>query len=413
MRILTLLLFLLAFSAKAMAHCDTLDGPVVQDAKRALEKRDVTPALKWVKKEAEPEIRAAFQTALSDRVSAREAADMKFFETLVRLHRAGEGAPFSGLKPAGSTDPAVARADRALESDSTDEMIARMTNDLSAGIKKRFDRAAELKKHKDESVEAGRAYVEAYVRYIHYVEHLHRAVSGGQAHGARKARPPGRVWSDEELIKLAYAKGGKYPSGFYRENPEGAIYYEDNRELLFTDSVDAARQRSDASAQASSEPTDFVESRENEKYFEFKRARPGGPFLLSRVHKAGYYEGCYPYNCSRDGEGETVGYLKFRPLSKERVKEAIEYLWYIKNLDFSGPKVLSSAVTETPEKYILRLEVLWFGKGDWGLNDTIALEEELFHIDKDTGLVRKYSKNLRSLRGEYNSPPLGPRPLRP
>ena len=86
----------------AFAHCDTLDGPVVLDAKAALEKGDVTPVLKWVKKDNEKEIRKVFSHTLAVRKlnpEARELADHYFFETLVRVHRAGEGAPFTGLKP--------------------------------------------------------------------------------------------------------------------------------------------------------------------------------------------------------------------------------------------------------------------------------------------------------------------------
>ena len=49
---------LVMWPAGARAHCDTMDGPVVKDAKAALEKGDVTPVLKWVAKDAEPEIRA-------------------------------------------------------------------------------------------------------------------------------------------------------------------------------------------------------------------------------------------------------------------------------------------------------------------------------------------------------------------
>lgn len=84
---------------KAFAHCDTLDGLVIQDARIALEKGDVTPALKWVKKDAEPEIRSAFDKALTERKSNKDTADMKLFETLASVHRAGEGASFTGLKP--------------------------------------------------------------------------------------------------------------------------------------------------------------------------------------------------------------------------------------------------------------------------------------------------------------------------
>jgi hypothetical protein len=46
---------------------------------------------------------------------AKEFADMYFFETLVRIHRAGEGEPYTGIKPAGrDLGPAVPAADKAI-----------------------------------------------------------------------------------------------------------------------------------------------------------------------------------------------------------------------------------------------------------------------------------------------------------
>ncbi len=95
----------------AFAYFDTIDGPVVIEAKAALKKGDVTPVLKWVKKTREDEIKAVFKKALAAKSKgpeAQEIADRYFFETLIRLHRAGEGAPFTGLKPAGKIDPSVA-----------------------------------------------------------------------------------------------------------------------------------------------------------------------------------------------------------------------------------------------------------------------------------------------------------------
>jgi hypothetical protein len=92
-------------SPRAFAHCDTMDGPVVLAAKTALDHKDVTPVLKWIKKNDEAEIKAAFAKTLAVRTKgpeARELADQFFFETFVRIHRAGEGAPFTGLKPAGT-----------------------------------------------------------------------------------------------------------------------------------------------------------------------------------------------------------------------------------------------------------------------------------------------------------------------
>ena len=100
----------------ALAHCDTLDGPVIQDARKAIEAKDITPVLKWVKPHDEKAVRAAFKKVLAGTAKGHDAAENLFFSTLVKIHRAGEGAPFSGLKPAGAVEPAVAEADKALVS---------------------------------------------------------------------------------------------------------------------------------------------------------------------------------------------------------------------------------------------------------------------------------------------------------
>jgi hypothetical protein len=187
-KILFLFLFVLAMMLVAdgryapfflpfvFVHCDTLDGPVVKTARAALEKGDVTPVLKWVKKEDEKEVADLFRKTLTARgqgKEARELADMYFLETLVRLHRAGEGEPYTGLKPAGMVEPAVLEADRALENGSAEKLVKLITEAASKGIRERFKRARETKKHGDESVEAGREFVEAYVQFTHYVERLH------------------------------------------------------------------------------------------------------------------------------------------------------------------------------------------------------------------------------------------------
>lgn len=180
-----LTLGVLGLTYKAFAHCDTMDGPVVKDAQVALEKGDVTPVLKWVKKDAEPEAREAFQTAMAERkkgAEAKETANKKFFETLIRIHRAGEGADFTGLKPAGSVEPIVAEADKAMERGSSAELMAKMSHYLTEGVTERFNRIVEARKHKDESVEAGREYVEAYVEYVHYVEGFHDMIVGKDGH---------------------------------------------------------------------------------------------------------------------------------------------------------------------------------------------------------------------------------------
>ena len=167
------------------AHCDTLDGPVVAAARKALNSGDVTPVLKWVATDDEQMIRAAFQKTLKVRklgTQAQDLADMYFFETLVRIHRAGEGAPYTGLKPGTAVDPAVALADKALESGSVDKLVNILSDAAAKGIRERFHRALKAKKHADESVAAGREFVESYVIFTHYVEGLHSKIKSASGH---------------------------------------------------------------------------------------------------------------------------------------------------------------------------------------------------------------------------------------
>jgi hypothetical protein len=163
------------------AHCDTLDGPVVIEARDALAKGEVYPLLKWVKADDEKEIREAFTKTLAVRKLSPEAqklADMYFFETLVRIHRTGEGAPYTGIKAAGAIEPVVAKADQALERGSVDALAKAIAAHTEEGIRERFNQAAKTRKHAGESVQKGREYVEAYVTYVHYVERIAQVVHG-------------------------------------------------------------------------------------------------------------------------------------------------------------------------------------------------------------------------------------------
>lgn len=191
---LQIALLLTVMSANAFAHCDTLDGPVVQTARMSLEKSDVTPLLKWVRADDEEEIRAAFRKTLivrAEGAEAKELADRYFFETLVRIHRAGEGAPYTGLRPGGAVDPAVALADKALETGSEAKLVDVLTKAMADGIRERFQHAEETRSHADDSVAAGRQFVEAYVGFTHYVEGLHALLKGGTDHHREDAKGDG------------------------------------------------------------------------------------------------------------------------------------------------------------------------------------------------------------------------------
>jgi hypothetical protein len=183
----------LGIPGMAGAHCDTMDGPVVVAARAALDKGEATPVLKWVKKEDEAEVRDAFKQALAVRTKGKEAkemADRCFFETVVRLHRAGEGEPYTGLKPAGTdSGPIVKAADQALESGSVKVLVKNLTDQIAAGVRERFQIAAEKQKRAEESVEAGRAYVTAYVEFMHYAEKLYHDALGHGPHQGPASGP--------------------------------------------------------------------------------------------------------------------------------------------------------------------------------------------------------------------------------
>jgi len=174
----------------SFAHCDTMDGPVVHAAQTALSRGDVTPVLKWIKPDDEAEVKRVFNLTLTVRAKgeeARQLADQYFFETLVRLHRAGEGAPYEGLKPSGEQEPIIVAADKALETGSADVLTRQVTDAVRAGITERFARALEARKTADQSVAAGREFVEAYVNYVHFVEHVFQTATASGEHEGHQA----------------------------------------------------------------------------------------------------------------------------------------------------------------------------------------------------------------------------------
>lgn len=194
----------LSWGAAAQAHCDTLDGPVVTDARKALDTGNVDAALGWVQKKDEAEIRRAFQQSVGVRnlgAPGRELADRYFFETLVRVHRAGEGAAYTGLKPAGEIEPAIAAADLSIKTGKLEPVARLVKQQAEHGLHTQFDAVAAKRKFNPNDVEAARAFVAAYVGYVHYVEGLYNAAvgaKGGHAdHGAPVAADAGAAKATE------------------------------------------------------------------------------------------------------------------------------------------------------------------------------------------------------------------------
>lgn len=178
-------LLMLFTTMPAFAHCDSYDGPVIKDAVQALETNNVDLVLKWITVEQEQEIISLFNKTYQLKNGDLEVyaiVEKHFFETLVRLHRETEGAPYTGLKQAGTTKPIIQMTDKALSEGSIDGFLVKLNAHIDKVIKEKYQKVAELDQVKNTSKEHGRAFVEAYVDYTHTVEALHDIMEHGGGH---------------------------------------------------------------------------------------------------------------------------------------------------------------------------------------------------------------------------------------
>lgn len=163
-------------------HCDSLDGPVVGAAREALRQADVDLVLPYVPAEGEPEVRQAFELALKVRAlgsEARDVADRWFFETTVRVHRAGEGAGFTGLKPAGlDVGPVIPAAERAIESGRSEPLAEALCDIVREQVKRRHARVLALRADAGDGVPNAREYVEAMLGLQVWAHGVYRQAVG-------------------------------------------------------------------------------------------------------------------------------------------------------------------------------------------------------------------------------------------
>jgi hypothetical protein len=182
---LILLITVSAFNT-TLAHCDSIEGPVVKASQKALETGNINYVLVWVGAEDEQEIKAIFDNVNKVRVlnaEAKELADMYFFETVVRVHRMGEGVGYTGLKPAGfQPEEGIEAADIAIAENSLEPIYAHLDETQNPKIKEYFDEVQSKKSYDLNDLKAGREYVESYVHFIHYIEAIFKGEDVNDTH---------------------------------------------------------------------------------------------------------------------------------------------------------------------------------------------------------------------------------------
>lgn len=183
---LLLFLFLLLLATDiTSAHCDSIEGPVVKASQKALETGNINYVLIWVKKDNEREITNLFDKVLRIRKAGgetKELADTYFFETVVRVHRMGEGEGYTGLKPVGyKPEKGIKEADIAVETNSMTDILAKLDQKHHSKVKELFKTLQTKKNYKVNDIKAGREYVEAYVHFIHFIEELYSGKTNTEA----------------------------------------------------------------------------------------------------------------------------------------------------------------------------------------------------------------------------------------
>ena len=171
-------------------HCDSLDGPVVGAARQALEAGDVALVLPFVPERDEADVRSAFAAVMPVRSmgdQARAVADRWFFETVVRVHRVGESAPYTGLKPAGTpVSPVIPIAEEAIVTGSTEQLATYLTGVLHDELSRRLEKVGTLAGGKDRSVADARQYVEAMLGFEVYCHSVLKALQAHDTHHGQR-----------------------------------------------------------------------------------------------------------------------------------------------------------------------------------------------------------------------------------
>jgi hypothetical protein len=173
-------------------HCDTRDGPVAKAVRKALETGNVNLILIWITKSVEHEMKDVFEKALKARKLGKEAkivADDWVLENAIRLHRAGEGAPYTGIKPAGLDEgPIVPKAEKAIETGNPKEVIHFINHSIEEELQRRFKRVYSKKNYNENDVTAGREYIHAFIGFVVYSHHLYTNIIGNGDHKEAKEK---------------------------------------------------------------------------------------------------------------------------------------------------------------------------------------------------------------------------------
>lgn len=115
-------------------------------------------------------------------------------------------------------------------------------------------------------------------------------------------------------------------------------------------------------------------------------------YLRFRVHKCSYLPEYYTFGK--------------RPVTKENVKEFVEYFWYsVRNHYCLGEKVFASHIEEDDISVKYTMLGMNMTYGDFGRYDRIKLFTSTWVVEKSSGKFGIYYGNRKTIKGRYNQDP--------
>ena len=234
-------------------------------------------------------------------------------------------------------------------------------------------------------------------------------------------------FSDKEILEAVYSDY-RFPEGFFTEDltyPRGGdlfhkISYLDefiNNERVFfcTDDVTIARQHVEEEITKFNRAKGYtartiIKENQNEKMFEF--------IALSEVHDTvsfPYNDYYYNYRVQKCGylsylksgylyASPIIGAFAPRPVTRENVKELLEYLWYsvYGGYDNVKSKVLRSTsedIVDSVKHTIFETEVNQDNAtGEWC--DLISINKLTYIVNKNSGVIELYKKTIEPIKGK-------------
>ena len=219
--------------------------------------------------------------------------------------------------------------------------------------------------------------------------------------------------ADEQILALVYDNQYTVPDGFFVDERAGTdrsytVHHvlDDSRSFeVCTDDFAVAMAWEATDNASRSVQGYFVETLENERYFEFVRelSYDDGVGNVADLTSPGFARVFKCSNTNRDGVDRLLldgyaGMLNTRPISPESIREFAEYLWQFAFFPNSRRKVIGTRAAGDDTRLHHVLQLAFASSQGPQASDRIEIAEWRFSVDRQTGGVERSFQVVHDLR---------------